>query len=166
MRLFVLFIPALILLAIVSAAAAPAAPAAPSPAGPGAGPVIYLPLVERSANSPGPVPTTPPLSFVLTGLVYDFSVGPNRPIGGADVSISTCESRAFHVTTDAAGRYALSVPLAELNRCQQVTLGAAAASYTPQYTLIAVNDLVSDAERNIGLAPQNGPQPTVVPGPW
>ncbi|MFN8475171.1 MAG: carboxypeptidase-like regulatory domain-containing protein [Anaerolineae bacterium] len=165
MRLWVLLVPALLLLVISSAAAAGQNPAAAA-LGPGAGTVLYLPLLERNADPLGPASTPPPLSFVLTGLVYDFSVGPGKPIAGADVSISTCENRAFHVTTDATGRYALSAPLADLNRCPQVTLGAAAAGYTPQYLLTAVSDVISEAERNIGLAPLSGPQPTVVPGPW
>ncbi len=156
---------------------APVAPAAPpdptdlnaAPAAtpaPGGGLVVYLPLVARNAQALGPTPTPAPLSFVLSGLVYDASVGPTRPIAGADVSVSVCQTRAYHVVSSADGRYTLSIPMADLNNCPQVTLGAAAASYTPQYTLITVADLLADQQRDFGLVPLSGPQPTPIPGPW
>ncbi len=168
----------LLLLALVGISAAlwwtPIAPAAPPEPGadlaaapaPYAGRVVYLPVVERNADPLAPAPVVTPLSYVLTGQVYDLNAGPSRGIAGADVSVSVCQARAYHAVSNADGRYTLSLPMADLNSCPQVTLGAAAPGYTPQYTLIAVVDLLADQERNFALAPLSGPQPTPVPGPW
>ena len=152
------------------ASTVPAAPAAladrdAAPAT-GGGFVIYFPLLVRNATSLGPTPTPAPLSFVLSGLVYDASVGAGRPIVGADVSISVCQTRAFHVVSNSEGRYTLSIPIDELNACSQVALSAAALSYIPQYSLIAVTDLLAEPQHDFALTPMSNPQPTPIPGPW
>lgn len=107
----------------------------------------------------GPTPT-PPGSLTVTGLVYDGSHGPTRPVAGANVAVRMCVPVSFPDVTGADGRYSIVVPGDYLNACSQVTLDAWVTGYDTFARVISVSDLRANPARDIGLVPVHSPTPT------
>jgi hypothetical protein len=103
---------------------------------------------------------TPPGDLTLYGQVYDAAVGPSEGIAGAAVSVSMCVPRTFHATSNPDGTYELFLPGLYLRQCGEVTLGVSATGYQGYLQVVAVAELYTQPQRDIGLWPEGAPTPT------
>jgi len=118
-----------------------------------------LPLTLRAVSSSfatlAPEPTVP-LSHTIEGTVYDAERGMGALISGALVSVVDCVqdgATVWSTSTDAHGRYTLSLARPQLDMCNWVVLQATAAGYEPTGLTVQVATLYSQPEQNVGLQP-------------
>jgi hypothetical protein len=108
-----------------------------------------------------PTPTaTAPGDLVLTGRVYDASLGPFHGIPGATVSAIMCTPRRFETLSAADGSYSLVLPGLYLNQCTSISLEARAAAYQTLIFVVAVADLRAHPVIDLALIPLATPTST------
>jgi C1A family cysteine protease len=119
-----------------------------------------------------PVPTLTPTPIVplpgdllVTGLVYDASIGFAAPVANAVVSLRVCSGQARQVLTGQDGSYSILLRQAEIDPCGQVLQQAWAQGYYGFSGTIAVVSLRANPVRHIGLTPIGPGGPTRTPGP-
>ena len=120
---------------------------------------LFLPLTLRAVSSSvptvAPEPTIP-LMHVIEGTVYDADRGMGAPISGAVVSIVDCVQQGATVwstSTDAQGRYTLSLARQQLDVCNWVVLQVTAADYEPAQRSIRVATLYAQPVQHVGMQP-------------
>ena len=127
---------------------------------------VYLPVILDNAEQVSPDPTatltpsptltlapTIPVDLVLSGKVYDASLGPSAPVGGAMVSVLMCVPRRYYTASAADGNYTLPLPNDYLNACSEITLEVWATGYQNPMTVISVEALRANPVRDLALMP-------------
>jgi len=113
----------------------------------------------------GPTSTpAPPGDLVLTGHVYDVTLGPAQGgIADALVTVVMCQARRFDGTSGVDGYYELLLPGDYLNQCISVSLYANATGYDSFGQVVTVGNLRAFPQRDFPLLPQPTRTPTVTP---
>lgn len=104
--------------------------------------------------------TTPPGDLVVTGRVFDVTIGPTHGISGALVSSIMCMPRSFQTWSGANGYYDLWLPALYLNQCTTITLEASATGYETMTLPVSVAELRAQPERDFPLMPVPMATPT------
>jgi hypothetical protein len=102
---------------------------------------------------------------VVTGVVYDASLGFSAPVVDAVVSLRVCSGEAHQVLTRQDGSYSILLRQAEIEPCGQVLQQAWAQGYYGFSGIISVVSLRANPVRHIGLTPIHPGGPTLTPGP-
>lgn len=97
---------------------------------------------------------------MLSGVVYDASVGPSRRIGGAVVSVLTCLGRLLQEEAGPNGAYSLLLPGSDLGPCTLVTLFTFASGYQSLEEDALLAELRAQPRLDIGLYPVGFATPT------
>lgn len=97
---------------------------------------------------------------MLSGVVYDASVGPSRRIGGAVVSVLTCLGRLLQEEAGPNGAYSLLLPASDLGPCTLVTLFTWATGYQSLEKDALLAELRAQPRLDIGLYPVGFVTPT------
>jgi hypothetical protein len=97
---------------------------------------------------------------MLSGVVYDASVGPGRRIGGAVVSVLTCLGHLLQEEAGTNGAYSLLLPGTDLGPCSEVTLFTFASGFQSLEKGISVAELRAQPSLDIGLFPVGFATPT------
>src|SRR4051812_44266464 len=75
-----------------------------------------------------PTPTSGPTDILMTGRVYDASIGPSQGIAGAVVSTLSCFPRSYAAVTQVDGSYSLFLP-GSYFACGNVPVTVSAVGY-------------------------------------
>ena len=109
-----------------------------------------------TATDAPPTPTIGPDDIVMSGLVYDESIGRSAPIAGARIAVPPCRSshQPFQTRTGRDGRYELVLPAAYFGPGCTIEITVSADGFMTEQRSVSYESLRDHPRQNFGLSPE------------